>query len=73
MPGQCSAPSNVTTVCRKAWSKDKEGEGNRQYCLFLLHTLEHTSISATSPVISGVLDKRVPEASSFFQSWPKTQ
>ena len=58
---QCSTPPNVTTACRKAWSKNKEGEGNRQYCLLLLRVLGHTSISATSPAISGVLDKRAPE------------
>ena len=71
--GQCSTPPNVTTACRKAWSKNKEGEGNRQYCLLLLRVLGHTSISATSPAISGVLDKRAPEDPSFFQSWLRAQ
>ena len=61
------------TACRKAWSKNKEGEGNRQYCLLLLRVLGHTSISATSPAISGVLDKRAPEDPSFFQSWLRAQ
>ena len=71
--GQCSTPPNVTTACRKAWSKNKEGEGNRQYCLLLLRVLGHTSISATSPAISGVLDKRAPEDPSFLQSWLRAQ
>ena len=73
MSGQCSTPPNVTTACRKAWSKNKGGEGNRQYCLLLLRVLGHTSVSATSPAISGVLDKRAPEDPSFFQSWLRAQ
>ena len=52
---------------------NKGGEGNRQYCLLLLRVLGHTSVSATSPAISGVLDKRAPEDPSFFQSWLRAQ
>ena len=69
----CARVRAVPTACRKAWSKNKGGEGNRQYCLLLLRVLGHTSVSATSPAISGVLDKRAPEDPSFFQSWLRAQ